>query len=66
MQKVMTEEQAMVLEDHFIDAAKALKCAHRNMKDIDGFEQTCKEVADAALDADNAAAQMRQWITDNT
>ncbi len=55
----------MELENHFIDASKALKCAYRKMTAIGGFSPTCKEVADAALDSDNAAKQMRQWITDN-
>jgi len=66
MDKVLTIEGALELENHFITASKALKCAYRNMKQIGGFEPTCKEVADAALDADSAAKQMRQWITDNT
>ena len=64
--KTMTIEQALELESHFITASKALKCAYRNMKKIGGFEPTIKEVADAALDSDNAANQMRQWITDQT
>ena len=66
MIKVMTVENALELENHFISASKSLKCAYRNMKSTGGFESTCKETADAALDADAAASQMRQWITDNT
>lgn len=66
MDKVLTVEGAIELENHFITASKALKCAYRNMKQYKEFKKTCREVADASLDADNAAAQMRQWITNNT
>lgn len=66
MQRAMSIEDALQLESHFIDASKALKCAYRNMADLGAFEETRKEVADAALDSDNAARQMRQWITDNS
>ncbi len=66
MDKVLTIEGATELENHFITASKALKCAYRNMKQLKGFKSTCREIADASLDADAAAGQMRQWITDNT
>lgn len=63
----MTIEQAIEIESHFTDAAKSLKCAHRKMKKAgDCFETTCKEIADAALDAENAAYQIRQYIKEST
>jgi len=65
MDKVLTIEGALELENHFIIASRALKCAYRNMKRYKGFKTTCREVANASLVADNAAAQMRQLITDN-
>lgn len=62
----LTIEEALELENHFIQASKALKCAWRKMKRFPQFERTAAEVADAALDADEAAKHMRQFITDNS
>ena len=66
MSKLMTLEDAIELENHFIEASKALKCAHRKMKGINGFKSTCREVSTAILDTDISASLIRQWITDNT
>jgi len=61
----VTEELALELEAHFIDASKALKCAHRKLERTGRFEITCKAVECAYLDVDVAARQFRNWIINN-
>ena len=58
----MKTEILIEVEQHFIDAAKALRCAWRKTKNAKNFRNTSLEISSTVLEIEESAKEIRQFI----